>query len=454
MWKRIWFYLHWIVGLIAGIVLIVVGITGAALSFDKEITEFINKPSFKVEVSSKERLDPEALLEKFKALKPDVQISMLSLSSDPSSSASIVIQDPNAVSGGGGHGRNMITYYINPYTGDLLPEVRGKTFFRVMLDLHRRLMAGQVGKQIVGASTVALILLSLSGIYLYWGSIRKNIVSSLKINFKAKGRGFLYKLHSALGLWGLIFFLLIALTGLTWSYEWYRASMYALAGVEMPKRMMPSQAQGGGNPNAMQVQRSFGGGEGESNGGMRPEGERNARGENGSREMSGDQRGQNRAEGRGQQGEPRGTTRAEQKAPMGFSFKEVGRAWNLFDKNVGHVYEVATLRLPAMGGRYEFSYLDEDAAHSRARNTLTLDLKNEKILSHVRYDDKRLNEKIMSSMLPLHSGEFFGWVGRIFVFLASVGMLLFGITGWMLYLDRRKKALKKAATRAQITVGE
>ena len=410
MWKKIWFYVHWIVGLIAGIVLIVVGVTGAALSFEQEITEFINKPSLRVEVPSQERLSPEVLLEKFKAFKPDAQISMLTLSSDPSASASIGVQAPNATGNGGGHGRNMMTYYINPYTGELLPEVRGKAFFRVMLDLHRRLMAGQVGKQIVGASTVALILLSLSGIYLYWGSIRNNIVSSLKINFKAKGRGFLYKLHAALGLWGLLFFFLIALTGLTWSYEWYRASMYALAGVEMPKRMMPPQGRGEPNANGMQAQRPFGGEEGEVRG-----------------------------------------MRAEQKAPMSFSFKEITRAWNLFDQNVGHTYESATLRLPATGGRYEFSYLDEDAAHSRARNTLTLDVKNEKILSHVRYDDRGLNEKIMSSMLPLHSGEFFGWTGRIFVFLSSLSMLLFGITGWMLYLDRRQKALKKAVARTTAT---
>ena len=409
MFKKIWFYTHWLLGLVAGTVLIVVGVTGAALSFEKEIMHLLNQKSYFVEVSDKERMSPDILLNSFKEKMPDVKISSITITADSKASASIVIQDPNApqASGGGGHGRNTITYMINPYNGEILPQIEGRAFFRLMLDLHRRLMAGQVGKQIVAASTVALIILSLTGIYLYWGSIRKSLKNSLSVNFKAKGRGFLYKLHSASALWMLPFLLLISLTGLYWSYEWYNEALYKVAGVEKPKRNMNqqpqtqqanAQAQGGGRSSQESVER----------------------------------------------------VSRSSKISSGPSSEDIAQAWSLFYNSVGHPYASVTLRMPVSGSKFEFSYLDEDETNVRARNALSVDIKERKVLSHTRFDDKRFNEQIMSSILPLHSGEYFGIIGRIWAFLASFGMLLFSITGLMLYLDRRKKALKKAALKAHM----
>lgn len=39
----------------------------------------------------------------------------------------------------------------------------------------------------------------------------------------------------------------------------------------------------------------------------------------------------------------------------------------------------------------------------------------------------------------MHVGEYFGLPGRIIVTIASLTMPLFFVTGWLLYLDRRRK---------------
>ena len=39
----------------------------------------------------------------------------------------------------------------------------------------------------------------------------------------------------------------------------------------------------------------------------------------------------------------------------------------------------------------------------------------------------------------LHTGEYFGFIGKIGMFLASLMMPLFAITGLMLYVRRTKK---------------
>lgn len=405
MFKKIWFYIHWFLGLVAGIILLVVGLTGSILSFEKEILHLMNQKSYFVQVSDSERLSPDALLNSFKEKMPEAKISSMTLFLNPKASAVIAVQSPNAQgqSGGhgGGHGKNTISHFVNPYTGEILPQAKGVEFFRIVLDLHRRLMAGAVGKQIVAASTVALIILSLTGVYLYWGSIRRSLKSSLSINFKVKGRGFLYKLHSASGLWMLPFLLLISLTGLFWSYEWYNEALYKIAGVEKPKKNMNQQQTKVQDKDRPMVDESIP---------NKPSGERGEKGSRGAEALS------------------------------GLAGQNITRAWNVFNSSVGHSYESATLRMPISGTKYDFSYLDKDAQHTRTRNSLFVDIKEGKVLSHTRYDEKRINEKIMVSMLPLHSGEYFGIIGRIWVFLASNGMLLFGITGLMLYLDRRKKA--------------
>ncbi|MNM51197.1 Sulfite reductase [NADPH] flavoprotein alpha-component [compost metagenome] len=56
-----------------------------------------------------------------------------------------------------------------------------------------------------------------------------------------------------------------------------------------------------------------------------------------------------------------------------------------------------------------------------------------------RYSDKSLKAQLLTSIYALHVGSYFGIVGRIILTIASLTMPLFFITGWMLYLDRRRK---------------
>lgn len=370
MHKTIWFKIHMILGLTAGFVLLVVGVTGAILSFEKEITKFINKDSYEVFVPNEVKLSTKELLEKLQEKLPEAKINSLSFSSDVNSSVIINV----AGKGEGKEAKRGKSYYINPYTAEILPEIKGKAFFSLILDLHRRLMLGEVGKQVVAISTISLIILSLSGLYIYWGRVRRAFFRSLTFSFKHHGRAFLSTMHSSIGMWVLPFYLLASLTGLYWSYDWYNATLYKIAGVEKPQRNMPLQMQKGST-------------------------------------------------------EP--------------NFDDYQKAVELFNVLIQKEYSDANIRFPQKGSVYSFSYLDVDSAHYRARNTLELDINSNQIVKHERYEDKPLNQKLMSSILPLHTGEYFGIIGQIGMFLASFFMLLFTVTGVMLYLKRHKKKKKQ-----------
>ena len=118
--------------------------------------------------------------------------------------------------------------YFDPYTGELLGDATGQDFFGLMLQLHRFLAMGDTGRQITGACTLILVFFCLSGLYLRWPRQWKSWRAWLTLDWKKKGRSFNWDLHSVAGTWCLVFYLLAALTGLSWSYEWYNKGLTRL----------------------------------------------------------------------------------------------------------------------------------------------------------------------------------------------------------------------------------
>lgn len=421
MHKTIWFKIHWFLGITAGIILLIVGATGAIMSFEKEIMKAINSDTYYVKViEGQDKLTTKELLEKFQASNPKAKINSISFSLDATSSTVINI------AGEGENARRGISKYVNPYTAEVLPDLVGKDFFGFILRLHRWLAFPQeireVGKQTVAISTISLIVLIISALVIYWGRIKHAFFKSFTFKFKHKGRAFLSTMHSAVGMWVIPLYLLASLTGLFWSYEWYNNALYKIAGVEKPQRMQqPQQPQAQKEPKSEQQkapeQRE-----------RKPEGEK----AEGQRERKTE--GQRAERGQGQR--PQGESSSSK-------FADIQKAVEMFNVFVQRDYLNVTLRFPQKGTVYSFSYLDTDPAHYRARNTLEVDINSWQLLKHERYNDLPLNERLMKSILPLHTGEYFGLIGQTLMFIASALMALFTITGFMLYINRHKKKKSK-----------
>ncbi len=241
MLKNLWFQLHWLLGITAGVVLAVVGLTGGTLSFEDDLLRAIN-PGVMTVAPRSEVPSPPLLLARIQAANPDRTVTALSVYADPAAAARVTFAPPLAPDGAtpGGPRARGITRFVDSYTGVLLGEPRGQDFFRFTMQLHRWLAAGEVGKQIVGASTVALIVLACTGLYLRWPRTVLNWRNWFRIDMARKGRNFLWALHSVIGTWVLVPYLIMSLTGLYWSYEWYRGALYDMTGTPRP--------QGGGGP--------------------------------------------------------------------------------------------------------------------------------------------------------------------------------------------------------------
>jgi sulfite reductase (NADPH) flavoprotein alpha-component len=373
MLRNALFQIHWLIGVTAGTVLIVVGLTGALLAFEPEISRSLNPGVMRV-VPQGAALAPASLIERIQAAAPGRKVLSLTIPSAPTESARVLFApEPPAKRGE--------SRYVNPYTGDLLGKPAGESLFRTVVQLHRYLASGEVGKHIVGASTLAVIYLALSGIYLRWPAHAAQWRSWLALRGSVRGRAFWWELHSVLGTWVLVAYLFAALTGLYWSYDWYRDAMFAVTGAPRP-----APQQGGG-------------------------------------------------------GEKPGDAPAISAGDIAL---DVSGAWGGFQSAVPK-FESATLRVPAKAGRpVQIIYLDSDPPHLRATNRLLVDPASGKVVEHERYADKPPGAKVMASVYALHTGRFFGLPGVVVLFLASLTMAVSGVTGWLLYLDRRrKKALRR-----------
>ena len=237
MVKKFWFQIHWLLGITAGSVLAVMGVTGAVLSFEHDLLRWMNPGVMTITPGAKGPLPPHELLARVQAAYPEKRISGLHLSAHPEDTARIGFATSTDSPGGqGSGGRRSEWRYVDPYTGTLLGKPRGEQFFRVTTEIHRWLVVGDIGKAITGASTFALLVLCLSGLYLRWPRKAWDWRMWLKFNPSLKGRSFLRHLHVATGTWVLLLYLLAGLTGLYWSYEWYRNSLFALTGAPRPNR--------------------------------------------------------------------------------------------------------------------------------------------------------------------------------------------------------------------------
>ncbi|MEE4156530.1 sulfite reductase flavoprotein subunit alpha [Pseudomonas viridiflava] len=378
--KKVLFQLHWLFGITAGLVLALMGITGALYSFEDEILDALN-PNVLLVQPQGETLPPVELVRRLESAT-GMTVAILRVETVGNRVAQVFFSPRPGERRG--PKRNF-----DPYTGELKGDGVGEEFFDFILRLHRFLAMGEVGKQVTAACTLVLVFFCLSGLYLRWPRKALNWRVWLTLDWAKKGRSFNWDLHSVFGTWCLLFYLLFAITGLSWSYDWVSNGLNRLLG------------------DAPAEQRKGGGGRGVN--------------------MSKD----------------------SPPAPLVVDYVAI---WDSLQKTAGPELSAYNLRLPSAGGQpATVFYLLKDSPHPRALNSVTLDPASGAVSSVSRYAERSLGAQLLISNYALHVGSYFGIVGRIVMTAASLMMPLFFITGWLLYLDRRRKKRQVKAARGDVS---
>jgi uncharacterized iron-regulated membrane protein len=116
---------------------------------------------------------------------------------------------------------------IDPYTGEMSEKSFSPLviFFYIVTKLHTSLfLPNPIGKIVVGSATLIFVIITLSGFCLWLPVNFRNIKSwknGFIVQFRKGKIQLINDLHKTLGFYVLIPMLLMALTGLAWSFQWF-----------------------------------------------------------------------------------------------------------------------------------------------------------------------------------------------------------------------------------------
>lgn len=227
--KKFMAEIHLWLSLPFGIVITIVCLTCAALVFEDEITHALHPRIYRTQppAADAQPLLPSQLAAHIGEQMPDsLHLASLQLSGRHDEPCMAAFRET---------GRTQLS--VDPYTGNVNGWAERPAFFRTMRKLHRWLLdppatKGEIsaGKVIVGIATLLLLVILLSGLILWIPRSRQALRNRLKVSFANGHRRFWYDCHVSMGFYATLLLLVMALTGLTWSFGWYRTAAYTLFG--------------------------------------------------------------------------------------------------------------------------------------------------------------------------------------------------------------------------------
>ncbi|MBL9210796.1 MAG: PepSY domain-containing protein [Opitutaceae bacterium] len=229
--RSVLFWVHLAAGLVCGVVIGILCLTGTALAFEKDLIAWSERDARRVEAPPRATpLALDELADRFRQAKPGVQPSTIVVQADPHAAVAFAA------------GRSG-TYYLNPYTGELRePASKAMAgFMQTMLVWHRYLgFSGEQsrprGKLVTGVANVAFLVLAVTGLYLWvprtwsWRALRP--VIWFRQNATTRARDFNW--HNTIGFWSAPVLIVLTLTAMPISFRWAGSFLYALTGTPLP----------------------------------------------------------------------------------------------------------------------------------------------------------------------------------------------------------------------------
>jgi uncharacterized iron-regulated membrane protein len=232
MLRRLFFWLHLIAGLLAGLIIALKCLTGVALGFEKDLVAWAERDVRVVAVAQDATPLPLAnQIAAARAAREDKSPSGITLSASPA--AALAVQ----------FGRDD-TVYVNPYTAEVRPPAPSslKSALHTAEELHRWLALSGTGrdwgKGIGGAANLLFLFLALSGLILWWPRSLswRGFRAVVKFNLRLQGKARDWNWHTTLGFWATPLLLLITISAIPMSYRWGANAVFGLFGEQPPQQ--------------------------------------------------------------------------------------------------------------------------------------------------------------------------------------------------------------------------
>lgn len=289
------------------------------------------------------------------------------------------------------------TLYVNPYTGTA-NEPKSKAMhdaLRLVVAWHRYLgMDGDgraVGKLITGIANLAFLFICISGVYMWWPRSWSPKAWRPAVWFvgRIKGRARDFNWHNVFGCWSALVLIVIVAGGVMISFQWANRLVFRMAGEEPPAR------------------------------------------------------GQNQAPALG-------VPLSTERAPMTRDALLAAVARRYPDWQSISFDATSLSKETNSIAALNVTVLEPASFQARGRTQLSIDPYRGEILRKISFDDRSAGTRARTWLRFLHTGEAFGFVGKVVAAIATFASLFLAYTGFALsyrrFFPRKASTIERHAT--------
>ncbi|GAA4163891.1 PepSY-associated TM helix domain-containing protein [Chryseobacterium ginsenosidimutans] len=379
--------LHLWFGLSVGIIVFIVSLTGTMYVFKDEIQGILRKDAVyvKVETITQNPLSIEVLKEKVSMeVNEKYPVSSVEIPLDKSRSYEFLYyeKDKKAWNYFDEVKINKLIY-VNQYTGQILGIYNEKyDLFPILKAIHWSLLLNSDwGKYVVGIPVVLFIIMLITGIILWWPQNKRMRKGRFSFDWKnvKTWKRKNYDLHNILGFYASFIALLLSLSGIYFAYPWVKSAFNITL--------------------------------------------------SGSLELPKEK---------------------EIKSPDSLLTKN-NSVFDITAQETRKLYaESSSFRIPLNGKNKKGKELKnipvtvygEDGKFA-IRNQLVFDKYSGKLLSNKPHQKLNNAEKYANANYDIHTGSYFGIVGKIIWFITGLICTSLPVTGFLVWLGKKKKGIKK-----------
>lgn len=230
--RSVLFWLHLTAGVVCGVIIALLCLTGTALAFEKELIAWAERDVRQISppAPGTPRLGIDELTARLRAAFPDAKPGSIVVSADPRTAVAFTVNRTES-------------YHANPYTGEVRRSASTgmAEFMQTMFELHRYIgFSGEKsrpnGKLVTGIANIAFCFLGLSGLVLWWPrslswrAFRPGIWFTQNSSARARD----WNWHNTLGFWCAPVLITLTLTAMPISFQWAARLTYTLTGTPLP----------------------------------------------------------------------------------------------------------------------------------------------------------------------------------------------------------------------------
>lgn len=226
--KKISAKLHLWLGLASGLVVFVLGLTGAIYTFETELRYAFYPERYYADSVSAKPLPLRVLKKKAQeAIGSELDLNFALYK--PFTHETYRFRGSKFNAEGNTYNTRTLVYktvYINPFTGGVQYIENTKwEFFQIVKVIHTELMLGETGHFIAAWGTVVFVVLLLTGLVLWWPRSKAASKQRFAIKWNARWRRVNYDVHNVGGFYTLLITLILGLTGVYFGFESVRKTL-------------------------------------------------------------------------------------------------------------------------------------------------------------------------------------------------------------------------------------